>query len=462
VAQDEDRGGYLTSQLRFNAREGVEYQIAIDGFAGQQGNFILGWELETTSEELPVIMRDPAGGVAIPEDDVIFSVVAEGTNLHYQWFFNDQSIPNATNSSLRVASVALEHVGLYVVHVTNQFLRSAESLPAALELAGSAHPLTQDKWEDLLPLFAGGGGAAPAAGLKSPAGLESSSGSLTPILVSVGTIDYHIFNTRNSQGSITDPTPCDVIGGASTWQAFRPTTNGVLVLDTIGSDFDTVLVLYTLTNDDLTTLREVACNNNGAPDGRRSYLRVNVQRGQNYLAVVDGVNGTKGTAVLNWKMGLPPTVLGGAISTNTIPEGRAVLLEAPPVSSLFPYHFQWRLNGSDIVGATNQTFLLEDLEGYHSGSYSVVVANWFGAVIHAVAQLTVEVPYLKAESVQSNRVYRVWLPEFTDKLLLLEGSTDLIHWTTFEQLRAGFNPLSYRDYPMIETSRLFIRVIPAP
>src|SRR5262249_36631492 len=54
-ASDEDRGDYLTSEVRFNATSNVEYQVAIDGFAGGQGTFVLSWALDVTSDTLPVI-----------------------------------------------------------------------------------------------------------------------------------------------------------------------------------------------------------------------------------------------------------------------------------------------------------------------------------------------------------------------------------------------------------------------
>ena len=55
VQSDEDRGGYLASEVQFNVQSGVFYQVAIDGYAGGQGDFILSWSFEATSQELPVI-----------------------------------------------------------------------------------------------------------------------------------------------------------------------------------------------------------------------------------------------------------------------------------------------------------------------------------------------------------------------------------------------------------------------
>jgi hypothetical protein len=41
IASDEDRGGYFTSLLSFNAEAGRDYHVAVDGFAGAAGELIL-------------------------------------------------------------------------------------------------------------------------------------------------------------------------------------------------------------------------------------------------------------------------------------------------------------------------------------------------------------------------------------------------------------------------------------
>ena len=46
-----------------------------------------------------------------------------------------------------------------------------------------------------------------------------------------------------------------------------------------------------------------ASDDNGAPDGVRSWVRFPVTRGE-YLVAVDGVNGASGDIKLNWKLGL--------------------------------------------------------------------------------------------------------------------------------------------------------------
>jgi len=59
VSSDEDDGGFFTSLLQFNARAGTNYAVALDGFSGAQGGFVLSWSLEVTPDALPVITAQP-------------------------------------------------------------------------------------------------------------------------------------------------------------------------------------------------------------------------------------------------------------------------------------------------------------------------------------------------------------------------------------------------------------------
>ncbi len=60
VADDDDFGGYLSSEVRFNVTAGTAYQIAVDGLGGRQGTFVLSWEFERTNAMLPLIIAHPA------------------------------------------------------------------------------------------------------------------------------------------------------------------------------------------------------------------------------------------------------------------------------------------------------------------------------------------------------------------------------------------------------------------
>jgi alpha-tubulin suppressor-like RCC1 family protein len=53
-----------------------------------------------------------------------------------------------------------------------------------------------------------------------------------------------------------------------------------------------------------------------------------------------------------------------------------------------PFTYQWQFNGHDLVGQTNRTLLLADIQVPQSGGYSVVIRNAYGAVSSDAATLS--------------------------------------------------------------------------
>ena len=54
--------------------------------------------------------------------------------------------------------------------------------------------------------------------------------------------------------------------------------------------------------------------------------------------------------------------------------------------------YQWSLNGTNILGATNSVLTLSNAQTNNAGSYVVLVSNNFGSVTSSIAVLTVNVP----------------------------------------------------------------------
>lgn len=133
-------------------------------------------------------------------------------------------------------------------------------------------------------------------------------------------------------------------GGHSAWFAYTPPSDGILLLSTEGSNFDTLLGLYTVNdpvNDrSFATLIPVA-QNDDAENGAVKYseLNVAVEGGKLYYVAVDGFGGQTGTIKLNYTFS-PVNVFtvtttsgpGGTVSpaSGSFPAGSAVTLTAQP------------------------------------------------------------------------------------------------------------------------------------
>ena len=114
--------------------------------------------------------------------------------------------------------------------------------------------------------------------------------------------------------------------------------------------------------------------------GLDKVLLCDMQRG---LLVVDCRNVTNVTA--------------NAPSIVAQPQNQAVQIGANAtfgVSALggLPLRYQWRFNGTNISGATTNSFTKVNVQSNDLGSFSVVITNSFGAITSAVATITIAPP----------------------------------------------------------------------
>ncbi|MFM2083136.1 MAG: hypothetical protein RL380_1827, partial [Verrucomicrobiota bacterium] len=115
----------------------------------------------------------------------------------------------------------------------------------------------------------------------------------------------------------------------------------------------------------------------------------NVQLAQagNYSLVVSNSAGSATSTDAVLTVGTAPsittqptnrTVAKGATTTFTV-----VAAGSPTLA------YQWRLGGTNIVGATATSYTLVNVQTNHAGNYSVVVSSPFGSVTSSTATLKV-------------------------------------------------------------------------
>ncbi|HEX8205644.1 MAG TPA: hypothetical protein VF587_06265, partial [Solirubrobacteraceae bacterium] len=92
-----------------------------------------------------------------------------------------------------------------------------------------------------------------------------------------------------------EPNHAGYTGGKSVWYRWIAPADGVAVVDTFGSSFDTVLAVYTGTTVD--GLHLVAGNDQY--NGNQSRVRISVTGGQEYRIAVDGYYGSQGSVTLH-------------------------------------------------------------------------------------------------------------------------------------------------------------------
>lgn len=418
VAADDDGAGYFTSTVTFSAEAGKEYQIAVDGYGGASGRVVLHWESTDIPEAVPVILRQPAGLSVAEGSNAVLSVGARGPGLSYQWYRSGRLLRSGTNATLTITNVRPENAGAYSV-VVRSGDRTVESARASLELGAAPFVVTQDKFQDLF-----------VTNLS------------TRLTLGLGSAGRQIFDNTGSDTQTLEPNHGNFPGGSSRWIRFRSTTNVLLQIDTLGSEIDTTLSIYTGTN--LSTLSLVGRDNNSAPDGVRSLLRFTPSPSVEYQVAVDGVNGAQGKICLNWQQGVPPVSIA-SFATQEVRIGSSAMLTAGTYGAAPVPAYRWLLNGVLLANATNANLLLTNFQATNAGSYSVIVSNFAGIITNVVALVSPAPQFrLNYSLVFTGGVPRMRLTGPLTNQITVDATSDLIQWS---ELRV-FNhvmPLDFLD-----------------
>jgi hypothetical protein len=132
----------------------------------------------------------------------------------------------------------------------------------------------------------GGGGAAPAN--------DDFADAATANLKTAKTA-----TTTNATLETGEPNPaCAAATGKTVWYAYTPATTRTVIATTVGSNFDTVLAIYTGTQ--LASLTPVRCSDNRAVDSL-SKVKMTMTGGTTYWFQVGGANGASGSLTFRLK-----------------------------------------------------------------------------------------------------------------------------------------------------------------
>jgi hypothetical protein len=156
-----------------------------------------------------------------------------------------------------------------------------------------------------------------------------------------------------------EPNHHNIPGGASVWYRWTAPIGGNATFDTFGSNFDTVLAVYT--GDNLCSLTYIASNDDASPGLLQSRVSFNAVAGTTYHIAVDGFGGFSSSGV--------ERAFGDKISTAAVAMGDIVLnwsvVEAQADEDFETGNlskFPWETGGRDRWIVTNAAS--------HSGNYS--------------------------------------------------------------------------------------------
>jgi Immunoglobulin domain len=269
--------------------------------------------------------------------------------LYFQWRLNGTNLLNATNLTLLLPNVTPPQAGNYTLFVSN-YLGPATSASAGLRV------LTND--------FCSGATV------------------LTGNSVTVS-------EPTTTATTASDPVPNCVAGlfGKGVWFVFTPPGTGTVVVDTLGSSFDTVLGIYTGSCGALT---QIGCDDDSG-GGVSSRITFAVNNGIPHSILAGGWNGASGNVLLNlnFTQSTPPVISPQPVG-QTVPVGGTATFNVT-ASGTAPFSYFWRRNGSFITGGNAAAYVTNNVRLADSGAqFSCLVSNAVGTAISSNAVLVVD------------------------------------------------------------------------
>jgi immunoglobulin I-set domain protein len=409
AARDDDDSPTFAPQSRilFGAVAGQHYEIAVDGYYGAVGDITLNWSFTSVTSAPPIVISTPNDRALQLGQPVTLSVnLQPAPGMQLNWRFNGEDVESdldTNGATLFIPSLQATNIGRYSLRISLESDNGSsiryETTPTELQVnsEGQTNALAQDKLLDSQTSpFIGEDGdtnSPLSMTLTRPPGVR-------PLIGVVrGYNGSQIFDTTYATTDPNEPPHCGVIGGSSYWLMYEPPTNGTVTLDTVGSTYDTVMEAYTF-NGNLTNfssysdLISLACNNDFSTVQGPSRVQFPVMTTRQYLIVVDGVNGARGTAYLNYSLNtnLPPQApaLLQQPSPLIVPAGTNVML-APAIQGSPPLTCFWSKDGSPLVGSNSASLFLLNVTTNHSGNYTLTITNDLGSLA-TTTSLRVVVP----------------------------------------------------------------------
>ncbi len=464
VADNDDDRDVTTSRLEFGVRAGERYEIAVDGYAGAVGSFLLRWNLQPVDELIPSIFFVTTDRAAQVGETVTLALnVGPGTDPKLHWFFNDQELEEEEGTTLVIPNFQPANVGQYRVRVeVGKVEFFSEPVELQISSEGIVDSLARNKPEDALESGLIGTPQNGVNRLGLPGRVRPAGG---PTGLARGYNGTQIFNTVYAGRDRLEPLHCGLGGGSSYWLSYQPPESGDLELDTDGSSFDTVLEVYTFDPPLLgyQSLRSIACDNDSGINGKTSRLHVACESGRTYLVVVDGVNGARGLTYLNYTLqtngvaNVPP-VIRQDLSPVIARAGDRALLSVE-VEGTAPLQFLWKKDGLEQAGETNALLVLDPVRLDHAGSYSVEVFNAAGSVTNPAVDLAVWVPPVLLIDPAGDRAELRLAVAGALRVVVETGSTlDPAHWVSVPAVGPGTGGEWVVPVDFNAASRQFFRV----
>lgn len=290
--------------------------------------------------------------------------------LQYQWHLNGVNIPGATTTAVNFVNVQPNNGGSVTITFSDG-TNALTSDPVGFSVAIATTASSNDNFNSRFQLGTAYGGV-----------VKSSNTNATKEL---------------GEPQIIPGNP----GGKSIWFRWQPAGTGTAVFDTQGSDFDTMMGVYTGSN--YTSLARVPSAVSDDDEGGylTSQVTFNCVAGTIYDIVVDGYWGASGNIALSWTnesfLQSLPTIIQAPPRQTVVSNGAPVTFICATTNGVV----SWLFNGQP-TGVTGTNFVISAVDDTNVGTYVAQVTAGGGVTFTEPAHL--QISLLEDGSTDTNSV----------------------------------------------------------
>ncbi|MGH8016896.1 MAG: immunoglobulin domain-containing protein, partial [Opitutaceae bacterium] len=396
VAENDDidfNNGDFNSELTFFATAGTTYFIAVGGYdVDDTGIIILGLPPAASNgtASAPLVLLHPLTVTLSVGRTATYVVGSAGApNPAIRW---QRSIDGGANWTDLDNGGNITGVSGLILEVTNvQEVQNGELYRA--RLSNSAGTVTSN----------------PAMLTVLPRPANDDFGAAFTIPAGTGTA------TGNNVGATAETNEPEHagFGQASVWWTWQANVSGPAAIDTVDSDYDTVLAVYTGTS--VGGLTEIVSNDDFG-DALQSRVEFTATAGTTYRIAVSGYQGDYGSIGLSVPNDLAPSLSLQPPGNTRVTNGGTVTISAGATGSPAPA-FQWQrstnggatwanlVNDANFSGADTQILSINGAPNAFNGHlFRVVAANSLGTVTSSPTTLAVSDPSIQLLNLSTRAV----------------------------------------------------------
>jgi Peptidase C10 family/Spi protease inhibitor len=309
ITANDDSGTVTQSALSFAAVQGITYLIAVDGFGSDSGNIALNWSAPPVNDDFDssTVITDYTGqtegdnmGAAKEPGEPDHAGNSGGASVWWTWTApaSGPATFNTFGSDVDLDTLLAVYTGDSVDSLTliesnddsGPYLHSALTFPAA---KGTTYRIVVDgyNWST----------GADTGNIGINWNMVVTHDNFDDALTISGRSGQVTDNNSGATKETGEPDHAGNAGGKSLWWMWTAPESDTVDFDTFGSDFNTLLAVYT--GDAVDSLTEVASNDD-TDGGDQSAVNFEAVAGTTYMIVIDGYGGEFGNIALTWNM--PP------------------------------------------------------------------------------------------------------------------------------------------------------------